>query len=155
MDRLKESDYEVFSGNLVIKTPSFPPFRFPDLSVVRGDAIVEEMPDLDVLLNPVMIAEIMSPVSAGYDHGEKFVAYQEIESLSEYLLIDQQRPHVVQYVRQPKCKWLRTDIVGLEKDILLESVEIALPLSEIYRRVVFTVVERPGWRREAVMISEG
>lgn len=156
MDQLEQSDYEVFGGSLVIKTPSLPPFRFPDLSIVCGEAVVEEMPHHDVLLNPVLIGEVMSPASAGYDQGEKFSAYQEIESFREYLLADQERPHVIQYVRQPNNKWLRTDVVGLESAVLLESVEVTLPLSDIYRyrRARFSPAERPGMRREAVMMIE-
>jgi hypothetical protein len=58
-----------------------------------------------------------------------------LESFREYLLISQYRPHVIHYVRQPRGKWLRDDIEGMEKQVALESIEVVLPLSEIYERV--------------------
>ena len=47
-----------------------------------------------------------------YDRGNKFLAYQSIETFEEYLLIAQDKPYITHYVRQPDGQWLRSDNEG-------------------------------------------
>jgi Uma2 family endonuclease len=84
-----------------------------------------------------LLIEVLSPTTEAYDLGKKFTAYQSIESFREYLLIAQDQPHVIQHVRQAKDKWLRSEHHGLEVAVELESLDVSLPLSEIYQRVTF------------------
>ncbi len=132
---------QVYGGSVAIKTVKAPPFRMPDVTVVCGEPLVEELQGIEMLLNPLFICEILSPRTAAYDWNEKFVAYQAIESFQEYLLVNQQRPHVTRYLRQSSGQWLRSDIIGLESSVELLSLGATLPLSEIYRGVKFPAVE--------------
>jgi Uma2 family endonuclease len=59
----------------------------------------------DTLLNPVVIIEVLSDSTEAYDRGKKFEHYQQIESLTEYLLVAQEPHRVEQYVRQNKREW--------------------------------------------------
>ncbi len=131
---------EVFGGETAIRTLLAPPFRYPDASVVCGNAQVENIHGIDTLLNPLFICEVLSPSTENYDQGEKFLTYQAIESFREYLLISQTRPHVTRYQRQPDGQWLRADIIGLESPVRLDSLGVTLTLSQIYRRVIFSPV---------------
>jgi Uma2 family endonuclease len=128
---------QVFGGDTAIKTIKAYPFRLPDVSVVCSDLVIEEMSGIEMLVNPLLIIEVLSKSTGEYDHGEKFIAYQAIESFQEYLLVAQDRPHVTRYVRQPDDQWLRADIIGLESAVKLESLGVVLPLSEIYRMIKF------------------
>lgn len=136
-DKLRDRNCRVAGGNLAIKTVKAWPFRLPDVSVVCGERVIEEMQGIDMLVNPTLIVEVLSSTTAGYDRDAKFLAYQAIESFKEYLLVSQERPHVIQYVRQHDGKWLRSDFIGLESQIALESVGVNLQLSDIYRMVIF------------------
>lgn len=129
---------EVFDGNQAVKTIKAPPFRFPDASVVCGEAIFEEMRGHDVLINPVLIVEVLSPSTNAYDRDAKFLAYQEIPSFKEYLLVASERAHVIQYLRQAAGGWLRRDFIGLESQVALQSVNATLLLSDVYRMVTFS-----------------
>lgn len=137
-DKLKERGCRVNGADLAVKTVKAWPFRYPDVSVVCGERIIENMQGIDMLVNPALLVEVLSPSTAAYDHNEKFVAYQAIESFMEYLLVSQERPHVTRYVRQPDDGWLRYDIIGLESDVELSSVGIAISLGEIYSMVDFS-----------------
>ncbi|MFN0108604.1 MAG: Uma2 family endonuclease [Blastocatellia bacterium] len=137
-DKLKDRNCRIAGGNLAIKTVKAWPFRLPDVSVVCGERIIEEMDGIDMLVNPVLIIEVLSSSTKNYDFDEKFLAYQAIETVQEYLLISQVRPHITQYVRQPNGKWLRADIIGLESLVMLESVGVTLKLSEVYWMVAFS-----------------
>ena len=134
---------EVFDGNQSVKTTKAPPFRYPDASVVCGEPIFEDMRGHDVLLNPILIVEVLSPSTSGYDREAKFLAYQEITTFKEYLLISSERAHVIHYLRLSDGRWLRADVIGLESKIELESVGATLPLSEIYWKVTFPEPEPP------------
>ena len=134
---LRERSCQVFNGDVAIKTVLAPPFRYPDVSVVCSEVQTEDFNGIDLLLNPIFICEVLSATTAHYDREEKFLAYQAIESFQEYLLVEQHRPHVTRYVRQPDNQWLRADIIGLDSEVKLESLGVTLPLSEIYRLVNF------------------
>jgi Uma2 family endonuclease len=134
---LRERPCQVFNGDTAIKTILAPPFRFPDVSVVCGEVASEDFNGIDLLLNPIFICEVLSKSTESYDHGEKFLAYQGIESFKEYLLVAQVHPHVIRYQRQSDGQWLRSDIIGLESVVRLDSLGVTLSLNEIYRRVSF------------------
>lgn len=136
-NKLDRKDYEVFLSGLRIKTPSAFPYRYPDVSVVRGEIVVENLLGQDMLVNPLVIVELQSPTTKGSENGERFVAYQSIESFQEYLLVTQDSPHITRYVRQADNQWLRSDFIGLENSVELKSLVVTLPLSEIYQAVQF------------------
>ena len=82
-----------------LKVPTFAPFQYSDLTVICGERKSEMMGGLEVLLNPQVIIEDLSPSTEAYDRGAKFIYYKSIPSLNEYLLVATERPHVKQLVR--------------------------------------------------------
>jgi Uma2 family endonuclease len=135
--KLEDRDCEAFPSDMRIKVPAAFPYRYPDVSAVCGEAIFEEVLGQQVLVNPVLIVEVLSPSTAAYDLVEKFTAYQSIDSFGEYLLISQSRPHLIRYVRQSKGKWLRSEVERMESEVALESLSLTLSMPEIYWRVKF------------------
>ncbi len=86
----------------------------------------------DTLLNPVLIIEVLSPTTEGYDRGEKFRLYRGIESLQEYLLIDSQRYTVEKYQKNPQGGWVLTDSQDVNSFIPLSSIDFKLYLQDVY-----------------------
>jgi len=140
-NRVADHPCQVLGGDVALKVPTAPPFRFPDGSVVCGERLIEGFQGIEMLVNPLLIIEVLLPTTEIYDREGKFLAYQSIESFQEYLLVAQDRPHVTHYVRQPNDKWLRADIIGLDSDVRLESLDVTLPLAEIYWRINFPAPE--------------
>jgi len=134
---------EVFGSNMQIKTPTAPPYRYADGSVVCGKVEVERFNGTDVLLNPIMVYEVLSPSTEAYDRGDKFTHYKSITSLREYLLIAQHRPHVTHYVKQEDGSWSYTEINELEASVHLPLLGVTLKLSDIYRDVEFENASGP------------
>lgn len=134
---LDDRNCQVFGGDTAVKTVKAFPFRLPDVTVVCGDLVIEDMQGIEMLVNPVLIVEVLSKKTKAYDMKEKFVAYQAIESLREYLLVDQSCPHVMRHVRQPDGQWLRGDFIGMESSVKLESLDVVLSFTEIYRMITF------------------
>lgn len=122
----------VFGSNLKIKVPGYPPYRYPDLSVYCGQGIYETMGGLDVLTNPQMLIEVLSPSTEAFDRGEKFTFYKSIESFTEYLLIAVARPHVTQFIKQNEREWLQREAVGLDEKLFSPTFGVEILLTEIY-----------------------
>ena len=93
---------------------------------------------LDALVNPMLIVEVASPSTVRRDEGEKFLAYQAIPSLREYLLVSQDAPHATHYTRQDGGSWRRRDVTNLDASLELESVGCALKLRDVYDGVTFS-----------------
>jgi Uma2 family endonuclease len=91
----------------------------------------------DTLLNPTLIAEVLSPSTEAYDRGRKFENYRSIESLAEYLLISSQRVSAELFARQPDGRWLLTAANSLEDTLELPATGCRLPLAGIYEKVEF------------------
>jgi Uma2 family endonuclease len=134
---LKSGPCEAFNSDMRIEVPAAFPYRYPDVSVVCGEPIFDELQGQVMLVNPLVLIEVLSPSIAAYDLGDKFTAYQSIESFREYLLIAQDHPHIIRHVWQAPGQWLRTEVSGLHNEVSLESLGVALSLSEIYARVKF------------------
>jgi Uma2 family endonuclease len=127
---------QAFTADMAIKTPALNPYRYPDISVVCGEVQVERIQGIDVILNPVLIVEVLSPNSEDRDRNEKRAAYQDIPSVREYLIVSQEIPHVTHYVRAGQT-WRRADHSMAVEQIECSSIGIALTLGEIYQGVTF------------------
>jgi Uma2 family endonuclease len=104
-------------------------FYYPDV-VVGCDA-----PDNHryYLERPRFVAEVLSPASERIDRREKFLAYTRLDSLSAYLLLEQERPAGVVYRRD--ADW-RGEHLGEADTLQLPELEFSLPMAEIYAGVV-------------------
>lgn len=126
-----------FTGDMPIWTPTLPPYRYPDASVVCDEPEYKNKKGHDALVNPVVIVEVLSPSTAALDEGPKFVAYQAVPTLRDYLLISQDEPRVAHYTRLGGDSWQRRDVTGLDASLELESIGCALRLRDIYDGVAF------------------
>lgn len=136
-NQLANRSCEVFNEGQRLKVPAAPPFRYPDASVVCGEPVFEDILGLEALVNPILIVEVLSPTSENYDKGQKFMWYQSIPSFREYLLIHQDRVHVIQYRKQEDETWISSETTDLNATIELPSINCTLALSDVYRRVKF------------------
>ena len=132
--QLKGTECRVFNSDLKVSVPSKRKYLYPDVTGVCAEQKFDE--DSDVLLNPVLIVEVLSKTTAGYDRRNKFLYYQEIESFQEYLLIAQDQRAVQHYVKQPDATWLCTTIKGLDQSVELPSINCRLELKDIYAKVL-------------------
>lgn len=135
--QLKGKNCRAFTGEMQIKTPLFPPYRYPDASVVCGKPVFEKIGGFDVLVNPILVVEVLSPGTAKVDREEKREAYQALPSVMEYLLISQDAPHVTQYVRQADGQWLRHDYGDLMTLVNLPSIGCTLAMRDLYDGLEF------------------
>lgn len=138
--RLKSKPFRVFNSDLRLRTGSGL-FAYPDLSAAGKERQFEDNLK-DVLLNPVLVIEVLSESTEGYDRGKKFNHYRTIESLREYVLISQSEPMVQTFLRLDDGCWKMQPIQGVEQSVTFESINVTVPMSDIYRDVVFDEPEK-------------
>ena len=135
--RLKGKPCEPFSGDLRIKVSPTGLYTYPDVIVACGESRFEDE-HVDTLLDPTVIIEVLSDSTEAYDRGEKFAHYRALESLTDYLLVAQDRPRIEHFVRQPDSRWLYSVTDRLDKQVEIATIDCVLPLAEVYERVVFS-----------------
>ena len=134
--RLRTKGCRVLSqGNLVAVAGSDDTF-IPDVAVFCGDVQRRKVRRADVLRNPVVLVEVLSPSTADYDHGRKWLSYRGISSLKHYLLVAQDQARVEWYTRHGEHFWHYAETIGIEGEVRLESLNVALSLAEVYEGVL-------------------
>ncbi|MGH9428371.1 MAG: Uma2 family endonuclease, partial [Terriglobia bacterium] len=135
---LKKRPCKTYPSDMRLKVAPTGLYTYPDVMVVCGKALLDDE-EQDTLLNPTLIIEVLSPSTEIADRGSKSGHYRKLESLQEYLLVSQTKPHVEHYSRHPDHRWLLSEAEGLQSEVRLSSVECVLPLSEIYDKVEFAL----------------
>jgi Uma2 family endonuclease len=137
-NRLKGNPCRVYDSNLRIRIPRTTLYTYPDLSVICGPRDPDPNdPTGETFTNPRLIVEVLSESSEGYDRGEKFHRYLMLDSLQEYVLVSQSAPRVESYFRDSGGTWIFTPVSGLTSIAGLRSLQIELPLAEIYAGIEF------------------
>jgi Uma2 family endonuclease len=135
--KLQGRNCRVFLSDMRVKVPAYPPYRYPDLSALCGQAEFEKLGRQELFVNPQLIVEILSDSTARFDRGYKFTYYKSIPSFTEYILIAQDRPHVTQFIKQDENFWLNREFNSLDEQFHLASLDCDLTLTELYQDIVF------------------
>jgi len=133
---LRDRGCRVYPGDMRIRVPRTRSYFYADVSVVCGDPEFDDE-KRDVLLNPLVVVETLSPSTEAYDRGEKFREYRKIPSLREYVLISQHQPYVEVHSRCEFNRWESRFAEGLDASIELPAVQATILLSDLYMFVSF------------------
>ncbi|MBK5293245.1 MAG: Uma2 family endonuclease [Acidobacteriia bacterium] len=138
LEQLDGRDCEAYAADLRVRTGSTGLYTYPGVVVVCGEQKFLDK-ELDTLLNPTLVLEILSPSTEAYDRGRKFEQYRGIESLREYVLVDQQSPSIECFLLQPDGGWLLHAHTGLDAVARLESIDCQLALRDVYDGVLAAI----------------
>ena len=127
---------EPFTTDLRVKGRTTGAFLFPDV-VVGCDPLEFADDSVDILLNPVVIMEVLSPTTENDDRSWKFAHYRQLATLTDYVMLSHYQPLVEHYTRQTGSQWVLTELRGLEAVLRLPSIGCEMPLADIYERVEF------------------
>jgi Uma2 family endonuclease len=110
-------------------------YTYPDLSVACDPPRFADE-HVDILTNPTLLVEILSPSTERYDRGQKARLYRAIPTLRELLLINQDSYDVELYRRQEGGPWTLYEASGLDASIELASIGYTLKLRDLYAMVI-------------------
>jgi Uma2 family endonuclease len=131
LDRQMQAGCRTFNSDLRIKVAATGLYTYPDCGVFCGEPQFAG-DQKDMILNPLLIVEVLSPSTEGYDRGKKFESYRTIPTFREYLVVHQDRHHVEHYSRQDDGSWLLRDHVGQEDSVAIARLNVHIPLAELY-----------------------
>jgi Uma2 family endonuclease len=131
---------ELLPSDMRVRIGSAARYAYPDITLVCGEPELLDRRQ-DVLLNPTVIIEVLSPSTADFDRGFKFVAYTAIRSLKQYILIASDHASVEVFTREPDGLWSQAKATRLEDSLDLVTVGCRLSLADVYRRIQFPAAE--------------
>ncbi|MEO7714724.1 MAG: Uma2 family endonuclease [Capsulimonas sp.] len=134
--QLRGRPCRTYSGDMRIRVSATGLYTYPDNAAVCGERKFDDK-HTDTLTNPNVIIEVLSPSTELYDRGEKFAHYRRLPSLTDYILISQDKMRIEHYTRQDETHWLLTEATEPQDEIVLRSIECRLALSSVYENVEF------------------
>lgn len=133
-NQLSQRPCEVYPSDMRVRLPTGL-YTYPDVTVACGEPKFLDA-EVDTLLNPNVIVEVLSESTAAYDRGEKSQQYRNLESLAHYVLVESEKAHVEVYTRQPNQQWMLSEASGVAATIDLPAINCRLALAEVYEKVV-------------------
>jgi Uma2 family endonuclease len=104
---------------------------YPDLMVTCGKPLAAGD---DIVSDPVLVVEVLSPSTKGYDQRQKFALYRSNPSVREYALIDPATHEVEVFTLTEKGEWLLTDQTAREA-LTFRSIDCTLPMTQVFEGV--------------------
>ncbi len=133
--RLRGHKCEVYVNDMRVKLAPHN-YCYPDVIIVNGEPKFEGK-ELDILLNPTVIVEIMSRATLNHDKTEKLDRYLAMESVREILLIKEEDMRAEHYHKQTANQWIYKIYNNREDVISIDSINCKISLSEIYAQIKF------------------
>jgi Uma2 family endonuclease len=129
--QLKERPCSVLTNDMRVRIETADACKYPDIVALCEEPRFYD-DRRDVLLNPILVIEVLSPSTEAYDRGGKFALYRSLPSLQEYVLVAQDHLSVEVFTRQPNDRWLLTAYSVPKAELVFESIRCRIPLHEIY-----------------------
>lgn len=133
----KEQPYETFVTDQRLWIPERNFYTYPDIMVLEKPIQLQER-RTDTVMNPCLIAEVLSKSTKDYDRSEKFLAYRTIETFQEYLLVNQYQIQVEHCLKTAANQWLLSEYTDPQVILNLNSVGLKLKIADIYKNVEFS-----------------
>jgi Uma2 family endonuclease len=124
----------VFSTDLRLRVSPTRLYTYPDAMVACGELRFAD-DRKDTLLNPSVVVEVLSESTQDWDRGGKFAHYRTLDSVTDYLLVAQDRHHVEMFSRRDDGRWLFWETDRDEDRIDLPSVGASLRVGDLYEGV--------------------
>ncbi|MBI4908005.1 MAG: Uma2 family endonuclease [Acidobacteria bacterium] len=106
----------VFGPDMRVHVPATGLYSYADISVTCEKAEFDG-PELETLLNPKPIVEVLSASTEAWDRDDKFRHYRSIPSFAQYLLVSTRRPILELYTKGETGIWSLTEAQGLDATI--------------------------------------
>ncbi|GAA6621474.1 Uma2 family endonuclease [Scytonema sp. NUACC26] len=133
---LRRKNHDVYIGDVRLWIPKYRQHTYPDVMIIQGKPVYTGTSTTTVM-NPMLIAEVLSKSTKNYDQGDKFLYYRSIPEFKEYILIDQYQYYVMQYVKTAEGQWSFTELEGESTVLSLQTIDFQIALNEIYDQVNF------------------
>ncbi|MDA1013938.1 MAG: Uma2 family endonuclease [Planctomycetota bacterium] len=128
---------EVYASDMRVKVNATGLYTYPDVSAVCEEPEFEDA-EVDTLVNPQVIFEVLSPSTEGYDRGKKFEHYRKINSLTDYVIVSQDHVHLEHWKATDGTWKLLHELGSIDDCLCIESIDCRIPLTAVYHKVHFS-----------------
>jgi Uma2 family endonuclease len=134
--QLRGKDCRPFNSDQRIKVERAGYYTYTDVSVICGQVQAAKDDPLSAT-NPRLIVEVLSPTTEFIDKRRKLKLYLQLDSLHEYVIVEQDSAYINKYARNDDGTWTMAVIEGLETSVDLKSIGCQLRTADIYDGVTF------------------
>jgi Uma2 family endonuclease len=131
-NHIRGTGYRAYMAEMKARIEQANIFYYPDIMVTCDER--DRTPD-DFKRYPCLIVEVLSPTTQAFDRGDKFADYRTVETLQEYVLINQERLSVECFRRNEEGRWVLYPYTEGE-EIHLASVDFRCPMAALYEDVL-------------------
>ena len=135
-NHIRDKNCYQFINDMRLFIPVYSLYTYPDVMIICSNIKFTDEKK-DTVLNPLLIIEILSKTTESYDRGKKFEFYRSITSLKEYVMVSSDRPLVEVYTRGDNSLWVLKDENNPDAPAQISSIDLQIPLKEIYFKVDF------------------
>lgn len=122
----------IYAGNMKARIEQANIFYYPDVMITCDER--DRNPD-DFKRYPCLIVEVLSPTTQAFDRSDKFADYRTLETLQEYVLINQEKVSVDSFRRNSEGRWVLYPY-GKDEEVQLASVNFSCPIAALYEDVL-------------------
>jgi Uma2 family endonuclease len=131
---MKGKNYKIYIGDVKLYISNYNLYTYPDIIIISGKPVYEGS-NTTTVTNPLIVVEVLSKSTKNYDKTDKFRYYRSIDSLQEYIMIDQYEYYVEQFSKNSNGQWVLTEYESQDDVLSLQSVDLKILLSDIYEGI--------------------
>ena len=124
--KLHGTTCRTFSSNMRVRA-SGKKYVYPDVTVACNPQVSEE----DILENPRVVIEVLSPSTEIVDRVRKLSTYKACPTVEEYLLVNTEYKRVEIYRREKGIFWIYAEL-GAQDEIHLTSLDVRFSVADVY-----------------------
>ena len=130
--------FRVYNSDLKIRIDSLDSGIYPDALVICKEP--EYWQDRqDVIVNPLVIVEVLSPSTQTYDRLGKFELYKQLPSFQEYVLVNTDKYAIETRFQEEPNLWRIRNETNIDNSVHLYALGVSISMADIYENIVFPV----------------
>jgi Uma2 family endonuclease len=132
-NHLRGTNCRVYMSDMKARIDSLNRFYYPDVMVTCDPRDTQSQNQKRF---PKLIIEVLSKSTEGFDRGDKFTDYQQIESLEEYVLVNTKRQRIDCF-RKEDGRWFLESYSNAQENFQLSSINFEGKFVDLYEDVKF------------------
>lgn len=138
-NQLVDRPCEIYASDMRVRIEA-DLYAYPDVVVACGEPQFEDG-EVDTLLNPTLIVEVLSPSTERRDRGRKLEQYKTVDTLQEIVMIAQDKGCIEHYVKR-EGQWMPSVLDDVDATLRLDSIGCEVLLRQVYAKVAFSAEPR-------------
>ncbi len=131
---LRGSGCRVYISDMKARIESKNCFYYPDVIVTCDE---KDRENSTYKKYPCLIIEVLSDSTEAFDRGDKFIDYQSLETLQEYVLINSKKARIECFRRTEENLWIWQSYTEENNNFELTSINFRGKIKDVYEEVDF------------------